>query len=177
MRWQSTALALGLTLMVPGRAHAQAQDPLTAGAKTQFTGITSFVVRSAQKIPDDMYTFRATPEVRTVAELFGHIADALFGMCSTANDAKPPRSGIEKSVKTKAELVKAVNEGVAYCNTVFAAMNDKKGAESVPFYFGPTPKLSVLYFATTHTYEHYGNLVTYMRLKGIVPPSSETPAR
>jgi uncharacterized damage-inducible protein DinB len=115
--------------------------------------------------------------VRTIAELFGHISDALFGMCSTANAAKPPRTGIEKGVKTKAELVKALNEGVAYCNTVFASMNDKKGTEIVPFYFGPTPKLSILYFATTHTYEHYGNLVTYMRLKGIVPPSSEPPAK
>jgi hypothetical protein len=55
-------------------------------------------------------------------------------------------------------------------------MNDKKGTEIVQFVLGPTPKLSVLYFATTHTYEHYGNLVTYMRLKGIVPPSSEAPA-
>jgi hypothetical protein len=45
----------------------------------------------------------------------------------------------------------------------------------VPFYFGPTPRLSVLYFSVTHTYEHYGNLVTYMRLKNIVPPSSEPP--
>ena len=53
-------------------------------------------------------------------------------------------------------------------------MTDQKGVETVPFYFGPTPKLSVLYFAVTHTYEHYGNLVTYMRLKNIVPPSSET---
>ncbi|HEU4748701.1 MAG TPA: hypothetical protein VFS56_09385, partial [Gemmatimonadaceae bacterium] len=52
-------------------------------------------------------------------------------------------------------------------------MTDQKGVETVPFYFGPTPRLSVLYFTVTHTYEHYGNLVTYMRLKNIVPPSSE----
>jgi uncharacterized damage-inducible protein DinB len=177
MRWQSTVLALGLTLMVPDAVLAQTQDPLTAGAKAQFDGITSFVVRSAQKIPDNLYTFKATPEVRSIADLFGHISDALFGMCSTANAGKPPRSDIEKAVKSKPELIKALNEAVAYCQTVFASMNDKKGAEVVPFYFGPTPKLSVLYFATTHTYEHYGNLVTYMRLNRIVPPSSETPAR
>ena len=177
MLMRTTALVLGLTLMIPAAALAQAQDPLTAGAKAQFGAITDFVVRSAQKIPEDLYTFRATPDVRTIADLFGHISDALFGMCSTANAAKPPRTDIEKGVKKKAELVKALNEGVAYCNTVFASMNDKKGTEIVQFYFGPTPKLSILYFATTHTYEHYGNLVTYMRLKGIVPPSSEPPAK
>jgi hypothetical protein len=70
-------------------------------------------------------------------------------------------------------LIAALKEGVSYCNTVFDGMTDQKGVETVPFYFGPTPRLSVLYFAVTHTYEHYGNLVTYMRLNKIVPPSSE----
>jgi uncharacterized damage-inducible protein DinB len=56
-------------------------------------------------------------------------------------------------------------------------MTDTRGVEPVSFYFGPTPRMSVLYFATAHAYEHYGNLVTYMRLNGIVPPSSETPSR
>jgi uncharacterized damage-inducible protein DinB len=108
-----------------------------------------------------------------MAELFGHVADALFSMCSTAAGAKPPRTGIEKTVTTKPALISALKEGVSYCNTVFDAMTDQKGTETVPFYFGPTPRLSVLYFSVTHTYEHYGNLVTYMRLKNIVPPSSE----
>ena len=95
--------------------------------------------------------------------------------CATAGGSKPPRAGIEKSVTAKAELVAALKEGVTYCNTVFDGMTDQKGSETVPFVFGPTPRLSVLYFAVSHTYEHYGNLVTYMRLKNIVPPSSETP--
>jgi len=131
------------------------------------------VIRSAEKVPEDLYSFRATPEVRSMAELFGHIADALFSMCSTAAGTKPARTGIEKTVKAKADLVSALNEGVSFCNTVLDGMTDQKGTEAVPFYFGPTPRLSVLYFAVTHTYEHYGNLVTYMRLKNIVPPSSE----
>ncbi len=71
--------------------------------------------------------------------------------------------------------MKALNEGAAYCQSVIGAMNDRKGTETVPFYFGPTPRLSVLYFSVTHSYEHYGNLVTYMRLNKIVPPSSEPP--
>ena len=108
-----------------------------------------------------------------MAELFGHIADAMFSMCSTAARSKPPRTGIEKAVTAKPALIAALKEGVSYCNTVFDGMTDQKGIETVPFYFGPSPRLSVLYFAVTHTYEHYGNLVTYMRLKNIVPPSSE----
>ena len=108
-----------------------------------------------------------------MAQLFGHVADAMFGMCSTAAGTKPPRTGIEKET-AKPLLVAALKEGVSYCNGVYDGMTDPKGTETVPFAFGPTPRLSVLYFVVSHTYEHYGNLVTYMRLNKIVPPSSET---
>jgi uncharacterized damage-inducible protein DinB len=173
MVWMAGVAAL----LLPSNGFAQGANPLSASAKTQFTGISSFVTRSADKIPENLYSFRATPEVRTIAQLFGHIADAYFAMCSSAAGSKPPQSGFEKSATTKAALVKALADGVSYCQTVMDGMTDQKGAESVPFYFGPTPRLGILYFVTTHTYEHYGNLVTYMRLNKIVPPSSEpTPA-
>jgi uncharacterized damage-inducible protein DinB len=165
---------LAVVLLMPATSLAQNTNPLTANAKLQFGALTGFVVRSAEKVPDHLYSFRATPEVRSMAELFGHVADALFSMCSTAAGTKPPRTGIEKAVTAKPALIAALKEGVSYCNTVYDGMTDQKGAETVPFYFGPTPRLSVLYFVVTHTYEHYGNLVTYMRLKNIVPPSSET---
>ena len=166
---------VALITLLPVAASAQGNaNPLTRNAKIQFGALTGFVVRSAEKVPEDLYSFRATPEVRSMAELFGHVADAFFSMCSTAAGSKPPRSGIEKSVTAKAELIAALKEGVTYCNSVYDGMTDQKGStETVPFYFGPTPRLSVLYFVVTHTYEHYGNLVTYMRLKNIVPPSSE----
>jgi uncharacterized damage-inducible protein DinB len=166
-------LFAALLLIGPVDSFAQNPNPLTANAKVQFGALSGFVVRSADKVPAELYSFRATPEVRSMAELYGHIADAMFGMCATAAGSKPPRTGIEKAVTAKAELITALKEAVAYCNTAFDGMTDQKGVESVPFYFGPTPRLSVLYFVVTHTYEHYGNLVTYMRLKNIVPPSSE----
>lgn len=163
----------------PAAAMAQTANPMTAGALAQFRVVKNFIVRAADKVPEDLYGFRPTADVRSIGELFGHVADGFMEMCSTAGGGKPPRAGIEKSVKGKAELVKALAEGAAYCESVFADMNDRKGIETVPFYFGPTPRVSVLYFTVTHAYEHYGNLVTYMRLKNIVPPSSEPapPAR
>jgi len=154
-------------------SFAQPANPLTANAKIQFGALSGFVVRSAEKVPEELYSFRATPEVRSMAELFGHVADAMFAMCSTAAGTPSPRTGIEKVVTAKPALVAALKEGVGYCNSVYDSMTDQKGLETVPFYFGPTPRVSVLYFVVTHTYEHYGNLVTYMRLKNIVPPSSE----
>jgi uncharacterized damage-inducible protein DinB len=173
-----SALLVSMTvavLLAASTALTQGANPLSASAKGQFIGISGFVARSAEKIPENLYAFRATPEVRTIAQLFGHIADAYFGMCSAAADSKPPQSGLEQSATSKAALVKALSDGVSYCRSVMDGMNDTKGAESVPFNFGPTPRLGILFFATAHTYEHYGNLVTYMRLNKIVPPSSETP--
>jgi len=169
-------LAVAVTCLIPAVAAGQGANPLTASAKVQFGIISGFVARSADKIPDNLYSFRATPEVRSIAQLFGHIADSYFMICAGAGGAKPPRSGIENAVTTKADLVRALSEGVAYCNSVMDGMTDQKGAEAVPFFFGPTPRLGILFFVTTHTYEHYGNLVTYMRLNKIIPPSSEPPA-
>ena len=173
MRFRSVIVVASL-LLTPGAAVAQTANPLTANAKIQFGALSGFVLRSAEKVPEELYAFRATPEVRSIGGLYGHVADAMFAMCSAAAGGKPPRTGIEKAVTAKPALVAALKEAIGHCNGVYDAMTDQKGStETVPFYFGPTPRLSVLYFVVTHTYEHYGNLVTYMRLKGIVPPSSE----
>jgi len=167
------AFLLLALIAAPIAASGQNPNPLTANAKVQFGALSGFVVRSAEKVPEGLYNFRPVAEVRTMAQLFGHVADAMFGMCATAAGTKPPRTGIEKET-AKPLLVAALKEGVSYCNGVYDGMTDPKGTETVPFAFGPTPRLSVLYFVVSHTYEHYGNLVTYMRLNKIVPPSSET---
>lgn len=169
--------AAGLCLI---SANALAQAPantLTQATKAQFGFVKTVVAKTAEKVPESLYEFRPTPEVRTIAQLLGHIADAQFMMCSAAAGEKPPQSDIEKSMTTKAQLSKAVADANAYCDKVLDGMDDKKGAEIVQFFTGPMPRLSVLTFNVAHSYEHYGNLVTYMRLKGIVPPSSEQQTR
>ena len=168
-------VVVAVLLLMPAASFAQSANPLAANAKIQFGALSGFVLKSAEKVPEDLYSFRATPEVRSMAELYGHVADAMFQMCSLAAGTKPPRGGIEKVVTAKPALVAALKEAIAHCNSAYDAMTDQKGTETVPFVFGPTPRLSLLYFVVTHTYEHYGNLVTYMRLKNIVPPSSEPP--
>ena len=172
MRFRHLMFA-ALFLTLPAISSAQGVSPLAANAKVQLGLVTGFIVRAAEKVPEDLYAFRATPDVRSMGQLFGHVADALFSMCSAASGSKPTRTGIEKSVTTKPALVAALKEGVSHCNSVIDTMTDQKVTETVPFIGGQTPRVSVLYFAVAHAYEHYGNLVTYMRLKNIVPPSSE----
>jgi uncharacterized damage-inducible protein DinB len=176
----TTAIGLAVlpaALAAQGAPPAAGTDPATQAVKGQFGMIKGVVARTAEKVPEDLYSFKPTPEVRSIAQLLGHIADSQFGMCAAAAGEKPPQTGIEKTLNSKAQLSKAVADSNAYCDKVIAGMDDKKGMEVIQFFTGPTPRLHVLTFNIAHSYEHYGNLVTYMRLKGIVPPSSESNSR
>ncbi len=162
-----------LTLGFAADAQAQAQNSLSAGAKRTYDIIKGYVTRAAEKMPEEHYTFKASPDVRSFGQLVGHIADANFMFCGAAAADKPTPPGAEKSKTTKADLQKALAESFAYCDKAHAAMTDAAGAETVKFFAGDMAKLSILEFNTHHDFEHYGNMVTYMRIKGIVPPSSE----
>ena len=170
-----TAVALTALALVPVTATAQGSaNPYTDAVKAQLAQVKTPIVRTAEKVPEDLYSFRPTPEVRSLGQLIGHIADANFNICGAGGGEKPPANGgIEKTTSSKAALQKALADSFAFCEKVLAGMDDKKGTEIVKFITGPTPRLMVLAFNNSHDYEHYGNLVTYMRLKGIVPPSSE----
>jgi hypothetical protein len=82
---------------------------------------------------------------------------------------------IEKTKKSKTDLVAALKDAFAYCDKVYNGMTDATGSQMIKFFGRDVDKLGVLAFNNMHDYEHYGNMVTYMRLKNIVPPSSETP--
>lgn len=163
---------LAVFSLVAAPAFAQG-DPLTAGTKGTYDIVKGCITKAAAQVPEEHYSFKPTPEVRSFGGLIGHIADSNFGICAGAAGEKSPMGDIEKSKTTKTDLVKALADSFAYCDKVFAGMNDAKGAEKVKFFTGEQPRLTVLAFNTAHDFEHYGNIVTYMRLKGMVPPSSQ----
>jgi uncharacterized damage-inducible protein DinB len=131
------------------------------------------VIKAAEKMPEEHYGFQPTPDVRTFGQLIGHVADAGYMFCAPVLGATPERKGIEKGKTTKADLVAALKESFAYCDKAYDEMTDAKAASKVKFFGSERTALNVLDFNVVHDYEHYGNLVTYMRMKGIVPPSSE----
>lgn len=154
-------------------ASAQnADNPLSASTKSLYTMAKNNITRAAEKVPEENYAFKPTPEVRSFGQLVGHVADANYTFCSAAGGGQPVR-GIEKSKTSKTDLVQALKESFAFCDKVYDGMTDKTGAEKVKFFGQERPKLGILDFNTVHDYEHYGNMVTYMRMKNIVPPSSE----
>ena len=164
--------ALAALAMTAGLASAQ--DPMVAAIKAQHDMFKGNLVKSAAKVSEADYGFKPTPEVRSFGELVGHVANANFNICAAAiGEKSPSTANIEKTVTGKAALEKALADSIAFCDGAFGKLTTASAAETVKFFTGPTPRLGVLAFNNAHNMEHYGNMVTYMRLKGIVPPSSE----
>ncbi len=114
---------------------------------------------AAQAMPEASYAFKPTPQVRAFGEIVGHLANEHYMICSDVKGEPNPQKATDFEKKTtKAELVKALTDSYAYCDGV--TPKDEKGFAN-------------LLVNVTHDSEHYGNLVTYMRMKGIVPPSSQ----
>lgn len=148
-------------------------NPITASEKGLYSFVSNAVIGAAQKMPEENYSFKPTPDVRSFGQLVGHVADANYMFCSLASGEANPMKGIEKTKTSKADLVAAVKDAVAYCNKAFDSMTDAKGSEMVKFMNLNMARLTLLSLNTAHTDEHYGNMVTYLRIKGIVPPTSE----
>jgi len=175
------ALAALMTLPVAvlGQEKAQAQsapaNPITTSEKGLYSFVSGAVIAAAQKMPEENYSFRPTPEVRSFGQIVGHVADAQYMFCSLAAGETNPAKGIEKTKTSKADLVAALKDAVAYCNKAYSGMTDAKGSEMVKFMNFNVARMTVLSLNTAHADEHYGNIVTYLRIKGIVPPTSENP--
>jgi len=147
-------------------------NPITTSEKGFYTLVTGQVIAAAEKMPEDNYSFKPTPDVRSFGQLVGHIADAQYGFCSAVMGEPNPMKNVEKTKTSKADLVSALKDAVAYCDKAYAGMTDAQGGQIIKLMSFDVAKLTVLSVNTAHADEHYGNMVTYLRLKGIVPPSS-----
>jgi hypothetical protein len=150
------------------------ESPVTAAAKSHSEFVKKNIIRSAEKMTEENYAFQPTPDVRTFGAILGHVANTNYQYCSqAAGTQNPSTTDFEKSVTSKPALVQALKDAFAYCDGVFAQMNDTRGAEMVKLSSGEQARLGVLIVNTAHNFEHYGNLITYLRIKGLIPPSSE----
>jgi uncharacterized damage-inducible protein DinB len=169
-------LATGVFAQQDGKSAqappAQA-NPLSAFNKTAYAAVKTILLRSAEKMPEENYSFKPTDSVRTYGQIIGHLADAQYMFCSIALGEKNPDSKIEPTETSKTELIAALKGAFGYCDKAYDGMTDVSGTATVKLFGGDTPKLDVLTVNNMHNMEHYGNLVTYMRIKNIVPPTSE----
>jgi uncharacterized damage-inducible protein DinB len=159
-----------------GQAPAAPANPISASHAKMYTLLSGVVIAAAEKVPEETYSYQPTPDVRSFGQLVGHLADSQTYFCALAAGETKTPPGAEKTKTAKADLVAALKEAVAYCTTVYTGMTDAKGGETVKLMNMDFARLTVLAANIAHDYEHYGNMSTYMRMKGIVPPSSEKQA-
>ena len=174
MRLKLVVTLLCAVLFLADQAPAQQPaNPLTTAQMNIFSSVKGYLIRSAEKMPESNYNFKPVPEVRSFGQILAHVADSQFVACSGILGEANPSPDIEKTKTTKAAVTQALKDSFTYCEKAFAGLTDANAATSVSYYGRQAPKLSALSGTTTHNMEHYGNLVTYLRIKGLVPPSSE----
>ena len=155
---------------------ARLQNPLSTWNKFAYARVKDVLVKSAEKMPEQNYSFKPVDTVRSYGQIVGHVADSQYAFCSIALGEKNPALDIEHTKTSKADLIAALNTAFAYCDKAYNGMTDATAVQMVKLFGNDSPRLSALTVNNMHDLEHYGNLVTYMRLKNIVPPSSEQQA-
>ena len=165
--------AITLAQDKPAAVASSPDNPLSAFTKTVYGRQKEILLRSAEKVPEENYSFKPTEAVRSYGQIIGHLADAQYIFCAKALGVDNPGPKIEQTKSSKADLIAALKDAFAYCDKAYDGMTDTSATQTVKLFGGDTPKLGVLTVNNMHNMEHYGNLVTYMRLKNIVPPTSE----
>jgi len=150
----------GCVLGQPAASHI-------AESKQNYAGVKNNLQKMAEQMPEENYSFKATPEVRTFGELVAHVADSQARLCSMASGAQKSVGAASKTAK--ADLVAALKDSSAICDAAFDSLTEATANQ--PGGMGRS-KLALLEFNTGHANEEYGYMAVYMRLKGVVPPST-----
>jgi uncharacterized damage-inducible protein DinB len=156
------------------RASDSQSNPLSAEVKTDYETVRDYFTKAAEEMPEADYGFKPSPDVRTFGQQVAHVADDQYNLCAPAKGEtrKAAYTEIENTLSTKADLVPALKAAFAYCDGAYEALTDVAGAEMATPAKGRT-KFGMLNWNMWHTWEHYGNVVVYLRIKGLVPPSSQ----
>jgi uncharacterized damage-inducible protein DinB len=160
-------------LLVGASLQAQGPDPLSDDVRRAYADIRNNILRSAEKMPAENYDFRPAPRVRTFGQLIGHVAQEQYLFFCGPVRGEQKAADIERTRTTKAELVAALKDSFAYCDSAYKDITDASAKEIVNTGGNRSMKLRLLWMNVVHDQSHYGNMVTYLRIKGIVPPSTE----
>jgi DinB superfamily len=150
---------------------AQAANPLSSELKKNYDQQKGALLAEANRMPDADYAFKATPEVGTFASRVAHVADAQIMICSSVKgESKKPETAGKTS---KADIVAALKASFDYCDDAYGSLTDATGMQTVKIFGQPQTKFSALWGNLAHDSEMYGYMAVYLRLKGLVPPTSE----
>ncbi|HKP29518.1 MAG TPA: DinB family protein [Gemmatimonadales bacterium] len=174
MTSRTFALALLAATALPSAAFGQHDHHAGGGVdavRPLYERLRTLYIKSAELMPEADYSFRPAEKVRTYGEVLGHVANEHYLFCSSAlGQENPNKTDFEKV--GKAALIEGLKASFAYCDPAYR-MDEARAMEETTFFDSKGSRLWVLIFNATHDSEHYGNIVTYLRIKGLVPPSSQ----
>jgi uncharacterized damage-inducible protein DinB len=169
-------LPLALTLCA---APLAAQQPASAGdagsvaaTRALWSLMAGYVQRSAEQMPEADFSYRPVDGVRSFGQVVAHVAGSQYMFCAAATGDAARTEDVEHTRTTKAAILQAFRESMAYCERAYAQA-DAATAQPITLFGQPRTRFYALTMNAVHVSEHYGNLVTYMRMKGMVPPSSQ----
>ena len=168
-------LAAALVCLAAAGPRAQTASPFIAELKRYYyEAVKRNLSAMAEKMPEEHFAFRPAPGMRSFGESVAHVADAQARNCNLVSGAGSKTLDADKK-KTKAALLAALKESFAICDAAFAALTDAQGNEMVKMEKSDfqLTRLSLLVSMISHSNEQHGYLAVYLRLKGIVPPSTE----
>lgn len=166
------ALLVG-SLAFVSPASAQSPSATTQqGLTDQLQSVSGYLLSAAEQVPEDDYGFRPTEEVRSFGEIISHVADAHFAYCTAIGGGeRPSAAGAEAT--TKSEIVRRFRASQEYCLDVYRSVDGSTLAATVDVFGSEATRVGTMIQNVTHDNLHYGNIVTYMRSLGMVPPSSQ----
>jgi uncharacterized damage-inducible protein DinB len=169
------ALALNLTLASLANAQISPNLPNPIAAPNPLTNTLSIfrsnmqdkIMKSADAMPESKYNYRPTKDVRSFAEILNHVADISYILCSNVKGEARPATAPMKGSKT--EIMAYLKGSFDYCDAVYSGFADAHLNDPADFWGHNTNKMFILTQVGNHDALHYGNLVTYLRLNGLVP--------
>ena len=166
------AVAAGVLFVCTGAAHAQNANPISTQLKGQWGNIRDLLVKMADRMPEENYRFKPTPEMQDFGERMAHVITFNMRGCSAIKGEQKPL--MFSMPPTKAEVTAAMKETNDECDSVFDSLTDADLSKTVKIGRGERSEFATLEgLVLEHSQEVYGYSAVYLRLKGLVPPSSD----
>jgi hypothetical protein len=159
-------------LVLASTVAALAENPLTDSVMTRYKRLRLDVSETAEVMPEQNYSFRLTPAQRTFAEWIGHAAMGNFGFCAAIKGEAAPKTEHIHHMTGKSEHSKALLDSFNYCDEALKGMTDQKALTAYTLNSKQGFPVQGMINLVSSTNEHYGNMVGYLRVKGITPPST-----
>jgi uncharacterized damage-inducible protein DinB len=172
MRRSLLFLAIAAPLSAQQQQGADPSRPAVAAARSSWMAAHSYIVRSAEQMSEADFAFKPVATVRSFGQIVAHVADDEMGWCAQILGEPLKQTQFEKTLTAKADVIKAIQDAGAYCEKAYA-ITDAQAAGVTTIWGGQQPRIRGLMDNAAHDWEHYGNIVTYLRIKGMVPPSSQ----